>query len=169
MGLATSQCDLHCVVLMGPCAINDLWRSKVFLKMKWVYRFNCSSWFPSGWRHDLVNFRWRSDGIVLLESLTWPITPFCKFDKFCTWEAHCQLWVRLSWDLRFAAVRSLCVEMSHWHRLDDGTRFNADSEPWGPLHHCHLSAVRQLAQSIRINSTISGPCLSWHPEDFWLL
>jgi len=24
MGLTNSHCDLHCVALMGPCAINDL-------------------------------------------------------------------------------------------------------------------------------------------------
>jgi len=92
MGLTASHCDLHCVVLMGPCAINDPWCSEVLLKLNRVCKVKRSSWFPPDWircwRYDLLHPRWRSGVIIFLKSFTWPKTPFCQSAQFCTREAH---------------------------------------------------------------------------------
>jgi len=88
MGQINSHCNLHCVALIGPCAINDPWCSQVLLKLNWVCKVKYSSWFPPDWfrywRYDLVHPRWRSGAIIFLKRLTWPKTPFCQFAQFCT-------------------------------------------------------------------------------------
>jgi len=68
MGLTTSHCDLHCVALIRQCAINDPWCSEFLLKMNWVCKVKCSSWFPPDWirrwYYDLVHPRRRSGAFV---------------------------------------------------------------------------------------------------------
>jgi len=79
VGLTTSHCKLHCVALMGPCVINDLWCSEVHLNLNWVFKVKRRSWFPPDcircWRYDLFHPRWQSDAIIFSKSLTWPKPP----------------------------------------------------------------------------------------------